>query len=967
MSTQPILGVAGDHPTAMPLPRTLSVLETWGFGLTGHLSWLFSVPTIAVALGPSAIFVFLPAVIVGMLLNFQVKHLGERWPDIAGGTPNYTARLLKNYPGLGRYAAIGYWSAWTAFLPINAIGLTELIKANLETMGIACPETILKIGFTVIPFILAFSGTRALAILHLFFILPAIAFLFTYCLQGLGWLAFSPASPGFFPSEPTSSVASFQIKDWLQWFFFALWATCGCESASSFVADSRRPGETLRFLTFAAWLIPVLYLGGTWVLIRLATESEISDNPFAILLAAAKPFWGTSASFLVTLLISSGCLLGCATVVSNTPRILYQLAKDGQMSPVFAVLSRRGVLGPSLVFGLLLSLVCLIWGDITRIVLVTGTGGFACTLILFLGLWLRRSRPTAGWRNWREAVTSWCWLGLFVVEAVVLVVAGLAISWQDILLGLLLPVALLGVDAAIRRIPFAPFHPNWWIKRDQIKPQGHFKDFVAVQVLVLLFLVCGAASASWFIKARLDGNVAAASNDLFIIFLMMIAFVGIAIACWTSLPQVAAIAEAREIAESRFITALDTVPDTVLVIDSNGALRQANPAAEQLFDLKTIELIDRPLNRFFPQLPLTPDLWPNRNEQTLDCGNRGLRFIEFTISQRANRDLSEYIVILRDITDRKLSEAALRNSEETARQQATQLELTLQDLRRTQAQLIQTEKMSSLGQLVAGVAHEINNPVNFIYGNLAHVSEYTEDFLSLIHLYQQGYRHSDPEIQTLIEEIDLNYLVEDLPKMVSSMKVGANRIREIVLTLRNFSRLDEAEMKRVNIHEGLESTLLILQGRFKAKPELPAITMIKNYDDLPLVECYAGQLNQVFMNILSNAIDALHKSDRERTIQQIQEQPSSITIQTRLLANNCVGISFKDNGPGISEMVRKRIFDPFFTTKPVGEGTGLGLSISYQIIVDKHGGRLECVSEPGGGAEFIIEIPLTQQRKQREN
>ncbi|WP_342745959.1 GAF domain-containing sensor histidine kinase [Brunnivagina elsteri] len=282
----------------------------------------------------------------------------------------------------------------------------------------------------------------------------------------------------------------------------------------------------------------------------------------------------------------------------------------------------------------------------------------------------------------------------------------------------------------------------------------------------------------------------------------------------------------------------------------------------------------------------------------------------------------------------------------------------LQELKQTQTQLVQAEKMSSLGQLVAGIAHEINNPVNFIYGNIKHISQYSEDLLSLLDLYRQNSLNPVPEIIEHAEEIDLDFLIEDLPNMLSSVKVGTERIRQIVLSLRNFSRLDQAEIKPVNIHDGIESSLVILQYRLKAKPESPAIQIIKEYDDLPEVECYAGQLNQVFMNVLSNAIDAVE----ERNQKDSESHISQISIQTSLsqLPNQkpSVAIRIFDNGLGIPEKIINDIFNPFFTTKEVGKGTGLGLSISYQIVVDKHGGIFKCFSQKGEGTEFLIEIPL---------
>jgi len=334
-----------------------------------------------------------------------------------------------------------------------------------------------------------------------------------------------------------------------------------------------------------------------------------------------------------------------------------------------------------------------------------------------------------------------------------------------------------------------------------------------------------------------------------------------------------------------------------------------------------------------------------------------------------------------DITERKQQEESLRQSEAREHEKATQLELTLDELKRTQSQLIQAEKMLSLGQMVAGVAHEINNPISFIYGNLIHTRQYFQSLLELIELYQKTYPNPTSEIEAVISEIDLEFLAEDWSKLVDSMQVGSERIHEIVRALRNFSRLNESELKLVNIHDGIDNALLFLQYRLngsvasqegKSSSLGKEIEVIKDYSQLPLVACYASQLNQVFMNLINNAIDALETCSAPRVITistsfvpnsltkfptQNAQEPTS-NSQSLVPHTPSVMIRITDNGSGMSEDVQQKIFDPFFTTKTVGNGTGLGLFVSYQIVVEKHGGKLRCVSTPGQGTEFIVEIPV---------
>lgn len=945
--------------TPLHLRRTLSSLETWGFGLTGHVTWLSIAPALNAALGASAIFVLLPAVIIGTLINLQVKRLGEHWPDMAGGTPNYTARMLKNYPGIAKYAAIGYFFSWVSNVPISAIILTALIKQNLEPLGIACPVTILQVGFVTLTYIVAFSGTRALSILHLFFVIPSMGLLLAFCLQGVGWLAVSPDSPGFFPT----SWPHLTFTDWTKWFFFATYATYACESASAFVGDSRRPNETLRFLNFAAVLIPPVFLGGSLVLMRLATDSGIGDDTFLNLLTASKPFWNSWAALIVTFLIAASCLLSCATAVSNCPRILYQLASDGHLAPVFAVVSQRGVLGPALVLTLCFNLVCLAWGDLARIVVVTNVGWVVCFMTFHLGLWLRRSRSEVRWPWWS--------LFFFLLEAVALVFGGWAWGWQDFLLGLLFPLAILGVDACMRRIAFGPFHPAWWIARYRTRRQGKVLDFVAVQVVVLLFLVCGSVVVGWVSGIRFHANFSTSSN-LLMMLLLCIAFIGVAIACWTSLPQAISMGEAREAAEHLFTIALDAI----LVLNETGAIRQANPAAEDIFGVRSTQLIGRHLHELLPGLQNEPERWPNRSEQTLNQEHKSSRILEVAISDRfsfrdstlwegiydtpTNQNLQEYVVILRDITERKQTELALQQANEEleikVKGRTTELRHTVEqlqmeiverqrvegNLRAMQNQIIVQEKLASLGSLTAGIAHEIRNPLNFV-NNFSELS--IELMQELFEEIESQNSRLEPQTQEYITDI-----LNDLKQNVNKINEHGRRADSIVGSMLLHARGEGGNWEATDINSLLAEYINLAYHGMRAKAPHFNVKLETEYDDsIQQVEIIRQDIGRVFLNIINNACYAVFEKQNEMG----EGFLPSISVKTKNLGER-IEISIRDNGKGMTQEVINKIFNPFFTTKPTGEGTGLGLSLSYDIVVHQHRGELRVESEAGSYAEFIV-------------
>jgi signal transduction histidine kinase/DNA-binding NarL/FixJ family response regulator len=533
--------------SAHKLPRTLSALETYGFGLTGWPGWIGVFAAMNYALGASAIWVWIPATIVGIVITYQVKQLGFQRLEIAGGTPNYTTNLLKHYPLLARYAAIGYLNGWASAIAVVTVVLTDLIQSNLTAVSLSVPPIFLKIFLLLLPFIVAFSGTRAISILNLFLVVTATGSIVIFTLQGLGWLMFSPASPGIIPL----SWKPLGFTDWAKWFLIASYTTYASETASSFVADSREPIKTLKFLDIAAWLQAGIFLGASWVAIQLAVNPNLKDDPYLNLIAASQPFWGSGAPMMATFLLTAIALLPLTTAVCNCSRILYQLSQDGYMAPVFGVVSRRGVFGPALVWLFVISLVYLVWGNLNQIVFIATIGWFSSFMLLHLAIWLRRQKD--------DVLFPHLSLGLFLMEVVILCVGGIAWGWGDFLLGLIFPLGVMAIDAVIRRLHFKIFRPSWWHQLYQPKDKQIIRESLMFQVSTLILLLSGSVLIGWGFRALLDTQTKDQRENLIVVLLLIVVFVGVAIASWTSLPQIAAFEsqiaafeaiEAREKAES---------------------------------------------------------------------------------------------------------------------------------------------------------------------------------------------------------------------------------------------------------------------------------------------------------------------------------------------------------------------------------------------------------------------------------
>ncbi len=421
--------------------------------------------------------------------------------------------------------------------------------------------------------------------------------------------------------------------------------------------------------------------------------------------------------------------------------------------------------------------------------------------------------------------------------------------------------------------------------------------------------------------------------------------------------------KAQQDTNSLLNSLLQTIPDFFFAKDLQGRHIAVNTNIAKFFGKSIAEVIGKTDAELLPPEVAEPIMAKDREimtkemtesfEEVVPTNGENCTYLTIKEPLRDSQGTTMGLIgITRNITDRKQAESAVI-------EKSKELEKAVKELKQAQLQMVQNEKMATLGNLVAGVAHEVNNPIGFLKGSISNAEEYIKDLFTHIECYQENYPNPEEEVIENAEDIDLEYLIEDLPKLLNSMRLATERIKDISTSLRTFSRADTSEKVACNIHEGIDSTILILKYRLKANEKRPAIEIIKKYGDLPPIKCFLGQLNQVFMNIVANAIDALDTVSEGKTFAEIQANPHKITIQTELITDeNTVLIRIKDNGSGMPESVRERIFDNLFTTKGVGKGTGLGLAIAQQIIEETHDGKIICNSVVGEGTEFAIELPI---------
>lgn len=620
---------------AQGLPRRLSTLETWGFGFTVLLFWLVVAPEVHAFIGPAAIWVWLPATAAGIVVILQIRRLALERLDAAGGSPVYVADLWRDRPWVARWAGLAYFHSWAIVPAALSWFLADYAAANLAVQGVTVPAWTIQFVFLGAIYLTAFSGVRVLSVIHLCFVLPSLGLLLLFALQGLGWLATSAA-----PER-----VRVEMPAWGPWFAAYLliaYTTYGVETAAAFTADSRRPRATLNCLLAAATLLPVVMVGGSWFLARAAPPQPDATTG-ALLETIGAPLWSAFTPIGVTFMVAASLVLACATAVAVAPRVIWQLSRDGHLAPVLGQLSGEGVPRNAVLLALLLALAHT-WMGADQMLLLGGASWIGFWCVMHVGLWRRRAESRVLWPRLA--------LALALIEGAALLVGGIILGGALVLLGLMVPLLLVVGDHWLRRVELAPLGRLLPWRQSNRPDQGR-------EIALMVGLILITVTVGWLAGRLIGEELTTEATRASIILLLIAAFVGIAWASRTSLRQIERLEHTGQALEEIIASAADGM----LVADAEGRILLANPAAERLLDRNESELLGRQLQTFVPSLEGMPEAWSGFEEYDLP-GDGDHRTVEVAARSSGTGAAVEYTVTLRDLTDRKVAETALRESEQ---------------------------------------------------------------------------------------------------------------------------------------------------------------------------------------------------------------------------------------------------------------------------------------------------------------
>ena len=889
-------------PSQGRLPRTLSVPETWGFGFTVLLFWLVVAPEVHEALGPAALAVWLPAALVGVVINLQIRKLALARPDAAGGSPVFVADLWSDRPLIARWSGLAYFHSWAIVPPAVSWLIADLAAENLQALGYSVSATPILILLMGAIYLTAFSGIRVLSVVHLFFLLPSLGLLLLFGVQGLGWLLFSDASPG--PLSTTLELPGWTA--WLAGYFLVAYTTYGIDTAAAFSADSRSPRATIACLVAAAVLVLPIMVGGSWLLLELGPPAGGQLSVIGVLETAAAPFWGGFTPLGVTFTLAASMVLACATSVAVAPRVAWQLGQDGVLASTFGRLYGRRIPRNALLLATVVA-VAHIWLDPVEMILLGGATwvGFWC--LMHLGLWRRRREPQVLWPQLA--------LGLGILEATVLVLGGWAAGSWWIPAGLLVPVALMGVDQAVR----------WRLDpRTSERPEAKERAVgsQAWEIVLMVALILMTLLAGWTVGRLVGLELTPAAIRLTVIVLLVSAFVGAAWASWTSLRKLELLErdiqerEASEWAlrasEARLDLALEAGRAGVWDLDvTSGTVTRAGqweaflnrPLADLEGSLAGWEALLHPDDRE----PVLERLRTHLNRQSPI----------FESEHRLRTGSDDWVWVLERGHVVESDEAG-----QPVRMLGTTADLT--DRKRLEHQFAQAQKMEAVGRLAGGVAHDFNNVLTAILG--------TADLL----LSDEG------------EELDEQHRAD-----LQEIRDAARRAADITHQLLAFSRRQQLRPRLVDVNHAVEKTTRLLNRLIQPTVQLET----RCQTGLTPVRADPTQLEQAIVNLALNARDAMPGGG---TL-VISTRPYPISEE---LAEDVEGVSpgpgiavsVADQGGGITPEVRTRLFEPFFTTKEIGKGTGLGLAMVYGFV-RQSGGLVLVDTELGEGTTISLVFP----------